>query len=497
MKLTKQTDNQEEDTDSVGKLETINFDGFDKLQRIDFAKRLEKVIFKLAPFYSESFVLSLHAKYGCGKTTFLKMWEERLKSKETSQACEVITINAWESDFDEEPLIHILDALLRKIGTTSEGGKIIMKSIQGIMGASASAVDQAAAALTGVSVKKALEDGKTAAMETDDICVIGERLYQNYSFKKQAYKELNLHLRKHINETKKTLFIFIDELDRVRPSYAIKFLETIKHFFNIKGICFVIAVDKDQLEKSVQQLYGDIDFQNYYLRFITREAVLPTAQNLDLAPYIKKLGEDYIDEKSNVGIHIPINSSQKNDIISFITRIAKCLDINARQMEYYFRIFSQFLVLHDEGKFLHDCQTRCIALLIGVFVTNEKLYHKLGAEKNLPSGSNLLDEIVEYCKYLKFNNPTRKPKDDLFLSFIAFSYNDSLNKHSYIDTAERHFRKLYYNDSSGEVPELTYQIEKQLCQIVQIDDYDGFKYIDKSSFSDAYERLEEWRSFIY
>jgi len=58
-----------------------SFDSFDKFNRKPFAERLTRVLTKFYPFYDEAFVLSLNARFGSGKTTFLKMWKHDLESK--------------------------------------------------------------------------------------------------------------------------------------------------------------------------------------------------------------------------------------------------------------------------------------------------------------------------------------------------------------------------------------------------------------------------------
>ncbi|MEL0615029.1 P-loop NTPase fold protein, partial [Marinomonas arenicola] len=49
--------------------------------------------------------------------------------------------------------------------------------------------------------------------------------------------------------------MFVDELDRCRPSYAVEMLESIKHIFDIKGIVFVVATDSEQLQHGVKAIY--------------------------------------------------------------------------------------------------------------------------------------------------------------------------------------------------------------------------------------------------
>jgi len=252
----------------------ITFQDFDKFGRKQFADRLTTVISKFYPFYDEAFVLGLNAKFGAGKTTFLKMWQNQLKAAGFT----VIFINAWETDFDDEPLIPIIGALLDGI-TTGKGLKKLKTVLQGTLGAVALTSNNFLGHVSGINVNEILKEVE-ADRKQEDIQAIGDELYKEFSFKKKAYNTLKSELSVYVeNIQKKPLVVFVDELDRVRPDYSVKFLEAIKHIFSVQGLCFVLAADRHQLEASVRQLYGDIDFENYYRRFITREAQLPEVSN--------------------------------------------------------------------------------------------------------------------------------------------------------------------------------------------------------------------------
>jgi hypothetical protein len=68
------------------------------------------------------------------------------------------------------------------------------------------------------------------------------------------------------------IIILIDELDRCRPTYAIKLLEEIKHLFDVPGLVFVLAMNVEQLGHSVCGAYGSgFDGRAYLRRFIDRE----------------------------------------------------------------------------------------------------------------------------------------------------------------------------------------------------------------------------------
>ena len=54
-----------------------------------------------------SLVLSIDSSWGTGKTTFIKLWKAYLESQNVSS----IYLNAWESDYAEDPLVPLVASL--------------------------------------------------------------------------------------------------------------------------------------------------------------------------------------------------------------------------------------------------------------------------------------------------------------------------------------------------------------------------------------------------
>ena len=78
-------------------------------------------------------------------------------------------------------------------------------------------------------------------------------------------------------ENPKPIVFIIDELDRCRPTFAIELLERVKHIFSqVPGIIFVFGLNRAELTKSVQSVYGDIDADIYLRRFFDHRFTLPT-----------------------------------------------------------------------------------------------------------------------------------------------------------------------------------------------------------------------------
>lgn len=459
----------------------INFQDFDKFERKQFADRLTTVISNFYPFYNEAFVLSLNAKFGAGKTTFLKMWKNQLMKDDFT----VIYINAWETDFDDEPLIPIISALLDGI-TTGQGLKELKDVLRGTLGTVVLAGNDFLEHISGININKILEEVETD-LKDRDIQDLGKKLYKEFSFKKKAYSSLRSELSAFIkNIQKKPLVVFVDELDRVRPDYSVKFLEAIKHIFSIQGICFVLAVDRDQLKASIHQLYGEIDFENYYRRFVTREAQLPEVTKLDLSPFIQMQAIQFFDEKRDVGIKFPFKEEQQQDALEFISVVSTVFRFVPRQIEALFRIFSQLMAVVKSDQMANQTRVKAAALLIAISIDNRSLYNSIGTASVSP------DELFKYIKSLDFSNPTYSNYGSYIVSLAMGS----------CMRAEHHEKLNRIADLCLEydgVTKTTDNLDEKRHEMIQSlrKSLHNFRRLDnQSAFQSIYSRIEEWRAFI-
>ena len=74
------------------------------------------------------------------------------------------------------------------------------------------------------------------------------------------------------------LVVFVDELDRCKPDYAVRFLERIKHYFNNDRITFVFSINIEQLQHTIKKYYGNgFNATRYLDRFFDYRISLPKA----------------------------------------------------------------------------------------------------------------------------------------------------------------------------------------------------------------------------
>ncbi|WP_036306996.1 KAP family P-loop NTPase fold protein, partial [Methyloglobulus morosus] len=245
-------------------------EGVDLLNRKDEILNLTPIVLN----YNDPLVLALDAPWGAGKTTFVKFWQAYLKKEGKQSIC----FNAWETDFSDDPLI-VLVSELDKWVKASKNDPIITKWRKGI-----------ATALPGVAKRTVVAAVKASTFGALDISADLERTAAEFTgniasdllenFNKQAksiqqFKALITEAISALPNDQKNLIIFIDELDRCRPTYAIELLERIKHLFSIERLVFVLSTDTMQLAHSIRAIYGnDFDGKKYLQRFIDLDYAL-------------------------------------------------------------------------------------------------------------------------------------------------------------------------------------------------------------------------------
>lgn len=234
------------------------------------------------------FTLSINADWGYGKTTFVKMWDVKLQEKRYK----TIYFNAWESDFVADPMMALIDGLRSRFGEQDLPQEKLQKL----------------SALWDIIIGIAKETpvghisffGKIAHIfkhGTDSLLEDKNKLQEHRSVTKlvRDFREQVTRIANDIRGEKQ-LIIFVDELDRCRPDYAVQMLERIKHFFSIDNIIFVLSIDKSVLCKSIRAIYGglDIDTEAYLRRFVDLEFNLPKPNPRDFIKLLydqRKMGE--------------------------------------------------------------------------------------------------------------------------------------------------------------------------------------------------------------
>jgi predicted KAP-like P-loop ATPase len=178
-------------------------------------------------------VLNVNSPWGAGKSFFLERWAQAL-----SQDHVCVTFNAWDSDYTTEPLVALISCIEQQvvdplsIESTKLGKGVINVSSTLIKKAGPLILKGLVKKFSGVELDELIGNG--AGDAADDVI---KTLIEEQAETKGNVEEFKAEVISRLksaaeNQGKQApAFIFIDELDRCRPTYAIELLERIKHFF--------------------------------------------------------------------------------------------------------------------------------------------------------------------------------------------------------------------------------------------------------------------------
>lgn len=236
------------------------------------------------------FVISLKGGWGTGKSVFLKRLAAHLEVKERVA---VVHVDAWKSDHLDDPLLAVTSALTDRL-KQAPGGKVragIETAVKGLASAAgkillptlsiaANFLLPGAGGLTEL-IKQGTDLGP-GILEWDR-----QRKSAEAEFSECLASSRDLLRRSMTAPRAVPILIIVDELDRCRPDFAIKFLERIKHFFDVDGVCFLIATDHSNLPHAVSSLYGPkVDGELYLRKFFDFEYHLPPPSARDHAKFL-------------------------------------------------------------------------------------------------------------------------------------------------------------------------------------------------------------------
>ena len=258
----------------------LTFEKCDKLDLKPFSEKLERFLMVEHDFVEGSLVVSLDAPFGAGKTTFLSMWKSDLDNRRKGAPAipKVIIINAWESDYCGDPLLSIVNGLIKSAGgdesaMTTEAAGRLRDAAKDVGWFATGLANKLVSHWTGLDPASA---GKLAEEKKQERQPKSPDFISLYDERTKALGKLKATLREVFGGEPPKAFVFVDELDRCRPDYAISYLETIKHVFDVHGLVFVLAIDFDQLGCSAKALFGtDLKFPDYFRKFSHRTIALP------------------------------------------------------------------------------------------------------------------------------------------------------------------------------------------------------------------------------
>jgi hypothetical protein len=141
---------------------------------------------------------------------------------------------------------------------------------------------------------------------------------------------------KRLAPAKGKLLIFIDELDRCRPDFAIATLELVKHYLSVPGVVCIFTIDLRQLTHLVRTVYGyDMDAWGYLRRFFNISFRMPMPE---LYKYVDNL------------IYRSINNSAGLREVKFAHAMAELYNHFGLQIRDVEKITTNFIIFYSMNK---------------------------------------------------------------------------------------------------------------------------------------------------
>ena len=295
-------------------------------------------------------VLALDARWGEGKTWFVRHWQKHLEDENHN----VIYLDAFANDYLDDPFLTIAaeisqafkssdnidDADVNSFNEKTASVLISLAAILPVIAAKAG-LHWIGLGGAGEALQEVYKDGKDVYDSVSDE-ITGklkehiEKKIENHHLEKETIQDFKKELNQLADKLEKPLVFIIDELDRCRPDFAIRLIERIKHFFDIPKIVFVLVMDKTQFSKVVCHNYGyDEKLGEEYLdKFVDFTVGLNTLtpklqDNLKINIYdvFEKLGLDFSDAKFEccvdlIAFYVKDQSLSKRSIIKLASQFA-------------------------------------------------------------------------------------------------------------------------------------------------------------------------------
>lgn len=264
-----------------------------------------------------------------------------------------IYYDAWENDNDTDPVLSLVYEIIKQLGINydfDDNGNIFKLA------------GSVLEAFTGRNINGIIENLKS------------ENPFTDIRKEKDLHENIKKFFTELLVERGNRLVVFIDELDRCKPSYAVHLLERIKHYLCDERITFVFSVNLGELQHTIKHYYGNtFDACRYLDRFFDIRLSLPPA---DKTAFYREMGLDssYVLEKVSRKVIDTYNMELRE-----ATRFYRQVKIAAYEPTHNHGKWD-FAYSDEKGKQL--LLIYIVPILVGLRIVNISLYNDFVNGKN-------------------------------------------------------------------------------------------------------------------
>jgi uncharacterized protein YjbI with pentapeptide repeats len=462
------TNSDSQDSGDKNKTIKIIIDEPAKEGALDFqyySKNLANIIRETPP----QFAVGIFGKWGSGKTTLMKMIKQELDDKDSDKIL-TVWFDAWR--YEREKYLAVIP-FLRQIRIALENDlvknrktsrwNVLRKDLNKTFNAFIESTELSVAVPgSPVSTTTNFEKAFSSLKANGSTYIDGERI--------QFHEHVTDYLKNALNKLENQkpgsrIVVFVDDLDRCTPEKALEVLESIKAFFDIKGIVYVVGMDSESIDHIIKEKYGrdsNIKGMDYLEKIVQLPFQIPVWKPEDISGSLEKIiltelegskhAEEFKEENKNSLIVRAIEPNPRqvkrfvNNIILakevFGKDIDKLIAVQALNFRSEWNRFLELISADDELRkaFFREYYVRW---------KEEGKFEDL--LKNLKEKSNadiaLPKEIMDIFQELLINQ-----KDDTLRSFLDAGADEILRE---IETMEDYRRALEATKLKKEEKELT------------------------------------------
>lgn len=338
----------------------------DLLSRKDLAASLTLYLDRL----KAGAVLAIDAEWGEGKTWFGQNWAVQLKN----DGHKVVFIDAFEQDYIEDPFL-LIAAEIAEILKDNPKADSFVKKASGVMNillpfATKTLINTIGEMTLGkADLSDKINKGVEAIINkgADIASTSIENRIKNHTVEKNTISSFKSELKLLANDEEKPIVIFIDELDRCNPIFAVRLIERLKHLFEVPNVVFILLMNKNQLENAIKGVYGqDTDASAYLGKFINLSLKLPKKglkipENGHYRKYVNHVFNRF---KFNA------NAPEYKEFIESFTSYTSIFDMSLRDIERGVALYSFAYPTSSDTSWI-------LAYAITIKIINPPLYAKL------------------------------------------------------------------------------------------------------------------------
>lgn len=401
---------------------------------------------RLLDSIKSNFSIAIDNDWGTGKTFFVKQAKmildaynehsydyelsnlERIKNVIDIKNIDLhlaVYYNAWENDNQKSPLLSLIYEIIKvaKIDTNKTDisinkEKIIKDGLSAIV-----------KHFSGIDIKELLKCVETEAKD------IFKEIKGQKSIKEQVDNILNNLLLEHGER----LVIFIDELDRCRPTFAVELLEQIKHYFDNDKITFVFSTNIKQLQYTIKKYYGEaFEAKRYLDKFFDLTISLNEINVIEYFNFVNENSRgdmyDYVCKEIVKEYNFTLR-----DVIKFVQINKICIE-NLRKTKNEYLYFDEIIIRY--------VLTYVLPIVIGLKIKRYDQYEDFITGKDSTPLITILSksEWISYGIDKLFSENEKSSKDiniikeKLELMYKAIFIEEYIDKHS-IEIGKLEFTK--------------------------------------------------------